>query len=636
MKGKRRGFTLIELLSVIVILAIIALIATPIVLNIINSARKGASKRSAEGVLRAAKNYYFEKQVDMEPFEDATFTCDNKECKEENNKLDIDGKVGTGKITIDSEGRVSFNVTDNGYCSYKYATKDDIYIVKGTCKENNIDIVHDIVDPTIVYKMENITSNSIIIGYEVGDDNEIDSVLCSYGISNTNLNLSGDASLNACKLNNLTYGTYYYKICVKDIGNNEKCLIGNAKTIKIQEPTILWQGYNKISSDSVEPINSYVYKDIANVNYNNENIIKPNNYLKTSVDTVSNIDVIKSCGTEIEPETCIDIKSTKNLIANTWYKVESPINIEFINKGEIYLYTYDETGNNSYYSSMSRNIDRIGPTIVLGEITSTPNSISIPITEIKDNESSIIKTKKCSAGIGNSYTDFIGTISEDGNSCLINNLQANTEYNCRIYAEDELGNSNQVDGKIKTKVSLSVTLSESSRAYNSLSVKANTKISGSSVSKYEFKIDDGSYVNNGKTATKTFSGLNPETNHTIYVMVTDSEGNVANDSISLITKKKCSGESCSWKTSQSCMSSCSSSYSSCISSISSCKAKAQAILRCAANYDDEICSKYKGYTAKDASAVLKSCNTESGCQSSRDSCEDGCDYRDCSTYYYSC
>ena len=34
--NKKGGFTLIELLAVIVILAIIALIATPIVLNIIN------------------------------------------------------------------------------------------------------------------------------------------------------------------------------------------------------------------------------------------------------------------------------------------------------------------------------------------------------------------------------------------------------------------------------------------------------------------------------------------------------------------------------------------------------------------------------------------------------------------------
>ena len=50
MKKNTKGFTLIELLAVIVILAIIALIATPIVLNLINTARKGAAARSAEGI----------------------------------------------------------------------------------------------------------------------------------------------------------------------------------------------------------------------------------------------------------------------------------------------------------------------------------------------------------------------------------------------------------------------------------------------------------------------------------------------------------------------------------------------------------------------------------------------------------
>ena len=50
---KRKGFTLIELLAVIVILAIIALIATPIVLNMIESARKSAAKSAAYGYIEA-------------------------------------------------------------------------------------------------------------------------------------------------------------------------------------------------------------------------------------------------------------------------------------------------------------------------------------------------------------------------------------------------------------------------------------------------------------------------------------------------------------------------------------------------------------------------------------------------------
>ena len=44
----KKGFTLIELLAVIVILAIIALIATPIVLSIINDTKESATLRSAD------------------------------------------------------------------------------------------------------------------------------------------------------------------------------------------------------------------------------------------------------------------------------------------------------------------------------------------------------------------------------------------------------------------------------------------------------------------------------------------------------------------------------------------------------------------------------------------------------------
>ena len=42
----KKGFTLIELLAVIVILAIIALIATPIVIDIINDTKLGSVKPS--------------------------------------------------------------------------------------------------------------------------------------------------------------------------------------------------------------------------------------------------------------------------------------------------------------------------------------------------------------------------------------------------------------------------------------------------------------------------------------------------------------------------------------------------------------------------------------------------------------
>ena len=51
----KKGFTLIELLAVIVILAIIALIATPTILGVIETARQGAAKSSALGYIDAVE-----------------------------------------------------------------------------------------------------------------------------------------------------------------------------------------------------------------------------------------------------------------------------------------------------------------------------------------------------------------------------------------------------------------------------------------------------------------------------------------------------------------------------------------------------------------------------------------------------
>lgn len=55
MKMNKKGFTLVELLAVIVILAIIALIATPIILNVIDDARVNSAKNSAYGYIDAVE-----------------------------------------------------------------------------------------------------------------------------------------------------------------------------------------------------------------------------------------------------------------------------------------------------------------------------------------------------------------------------------------------------------------------------------------------------------------------------------------------------------------------------------------------------------------------------------------------------
>jgi len=53
----KKGFTLIELLAVIIILAIIALIATPIVLDIVDDAKKSVANTEARMIVDGVEKY---------------------------------------------------------------------------------------------------------------------------------------------------------------------------------------------------------------------------------------------------------------------------------------------------------------------------------------------------------------------------------------------------------------------------------------------------------------------------------------------------------------------------------------------------------------------------------------------------
>ena len=64
--SNNKAFTLIELLAIIVILAIIAVITVPIILNVIENSKKGASIDSAYGYKDAVQKYYLTKLLNGE------------------------------------------------------------------------------------------------------------------------------------------------------------------------------------------------------------------------------------------------------------------------------------------------------------------------------------------------------------------------------------------------------------------------------------------------------------------------------------------------------------------------------------------------------------------------------------------
>ena len=126
---KKRGFTLIELLAVIIILAIIALIATPIVMRVIENSKKGAAERSAENYARAVETEIMALKANGTIIEDGIYALDSNgdvcldsECT---NKLEVamtGENPSSGRVNIESEKVIGYSLTIG-----KYKNKYGIY-----------------------------------------------------------------------------------------------------------------------------------------------------------------------------------------------------------------------------------------------------------------------------------------------------------------------------------------------------------------------------------------------------------------------------------------------------------------------------------------------------------------------------
>lgn len=133
-KKEQKGFTLIELLAVIVILAIIALIATPIIVGVINKSKKNAFMDTAYGVVEAGKLYYA-KNFGNDNFTGKSFTFPN-----DAEDLKLSGEnPGGGNLEVTDKGRQILAIYDKGknWCATKSDTEEKVTVTKyeeGKCK----------------------------------------------------------------------------------------------------------------------------------------------------------------------------------------------------------------------------------------------------------------------------------------------------------------------------------------------------------------------------------------------------------------------------------------------------------------------------------------------------------------------
>ena len=125
---KKKGFTLVELLAVIVILAIISLIATPMILGVIEKANKSAAIQSANGIMDAAEKYMIESMVLGTNASRFDFPNDTK--------LSYKGKKPeSGTLLVDDNGNMSITIKVNGYCVRKrYLENEPVVVEDEVCE----------------------------------------------------------------------------------------------------------------------------------------------------------------------------------------------------------------------------------------------------------------------------------------------------------------------------------------------------------------------------------------------------------------------------------------------------------------------------------------------------------------------
>ena len=131
----KKGFTLIELLAVIVILAIIALIATPIILNIISTSKEESDKRSielyGEAIKNAIANYTMNNPEDDDiTLEDIEDKIEYKGSKVECGTIQIytDGTIYLAECKVDTKeveytyGKIQEEATNQIYKYYSFSS----------------------------------------------------------------------------------------------------------------------------------------------------------------------------------------------------------------------------------------------------------------------------------------------------------------------------------------------------------------------------------------------------------------------------------------------------------------------------------------------------------------------------------
>ena len=275
---KKKGFTLIELLAVIIILAIIALIATPIILNVIDDARKSAGKSEASMILSGINNYcatsamknQLDGSVDICTDDDGVTIDDVSQMVSLGNAKVLEVEYENGKVT-------KLKVKSN---NYEFELQPDgSFSVNGETTTPE-----DPVDPTPEEPEPNLTSTLL---EQVGSKGLVQDA--------TNSNIYYYEGGNDVVTNNyLWYGGHHWRIVEIDTSANTLLLISQQPLTVIQPSSVVWDTQEEYESSYINSwLNEYFYNSLdGNIQSN----IVNNTFNVGIYNNVSSITTIQKVG----------------------------------------------------------------------------------------------------------------------------------------------------------------------------------------------------------------------------------------------------------------------------------------------------------------------------------------------------
>ena len=136
------AFTLIELLAVIIILAIVALIATPIILNVISDARISAGRSEARMIYSGINNYCATSKMEQELNGTPNICADGVTVEEVQDMVNL-GNATVNKVTYEDDKLTELEVESNGHI-FKLCADGSFVMDDEVCEasDDEVAIIH--------------------------------------------------------------------------------------------------------------------------------------------------------------------------------------------------------------------------------------------------------------------------------------------------------------------------------------------------------------------------------------------------------------------------------------------------------------------------------------------------------------